>query len=68
MSDARTVPENVRLMAERHGLSRALALFPDQVMAAAERGLRPLAELPSAPAPTAHPAPVFDPARFERDE
>jgi hypothetical protein len=68
MSDARKLPENVRLMAEQHGLSRALELFPDQIVAAAERGLRPLGELPSAPAPTAHPAPVFDAARFERDE
>ena len=48
MSDASKNPETVRLLAERHGLSKALKLFPDGVKAAAERGLKPLGELNSA--------------------
>ena len=46
MSDASKIPEAVRLLAERHGLAKALKLFPDGVKAAAERGLKPLGELP----------------------
>ena len=46
MSDASKNPETVRLLAEQHGLSKALKLFPDGVKAAAERGLKPLGESP----------------------
>jgi hypothetical protein len=68
MSEAAKLPEPVRLMADQHGLGKALKLFPDGVKAAAERGLRPLGAPPNGTSPIAHPAPVFDPARFERGE
>jgi hypothetical protein len=68
MSDATKVPEAVRLMAEQHGLAKALKLFPGGVAAAAERGLRPLGEAPKGNSPIASPAPIFNPARFERNE
>jgi hypothetical protein len=68
MSEAAKIPELVRLVAEQQGLSRALELFPEQVVAAAERGLRPLGNPPSSLSPTAHPAPVFDPTQFEREQ
>ena len=55
-------------MAEQHGLKRALEMFPDGVKAAAERGLRPVGDPPGGHVPTAHPAPVFDPARYERGQ
>jgi hypothetical protein len=68
MSNASNVPENVRLLAEQAGLGRALKLFPDGVKAAAERGLRPLGNPPAGTSPIVSPAPIFDPARFDRDE
>ena len=46
MSDASKSPELLRLLAEQHGLAKALKLFPDGVKAAAERGLKPLGDLP----------------------
>jgi hypothetical protein len=55
----------VRALAEQHGLKRALELFPDAVKAGAERGLRPVGDPPRGHVPTAHPAPVFDPTRYE---
>jgi hypothetical protein len=67
MSDAANVPEILHLMAEQSGLGRALKMFPDGVKAAAERGLRPLGDPPAGLLPTAHPAPVFDPTRYEKN-
>ncbi len=66
MSDA-SDNEAVRLAAEQAGLQRALKLFPDAVKATFERGARPLGALPKGTPPLIHPAPVFDPTRFERD-
>ena len=68
MSNASKNPETVRLLAEQHGLSKALKLFPDGVKAAAERGLKPLGELPKGTTSISSPAPIFDPARFEKSE
>jgi hypothetical protein len=68
MSDAAKIPEMVRVLAEQQGLQRALALFPEQVVAAAERGLRPLGEPTAGISPIAAPAPVFDPTRYEGGE
>jgi hypothetical protein len=68
MSDAPKIPETIRLFAEQHGLAKALKLYPDGVKAAAERGLRPLGALPKGTTSISSPAPVFNPARFERDE
>jgi hypothetical protein len=68
MSDAPKIPEAVRIAAEQAGLARALKLFPDGVVAAAERGLRPLGELPKGTSPIVSPAPIFNPARFEKSE
>jgi len=67
MSDALKNPELLQWLCEQHGLERALKLFPDGVKAAAERGLKPLGDLPPGNSPLTHPAPVFDPSRFERD-
>ena len=68
MSDAPISPEQLRLLCEQDGLSRALKLFPDGVKGAAERGLRPLGDPPGGLSPIASPAPVFNPARFEQDQ
>ena len=68
MSDPTKISELVRLLAEQQGIERALKLFPDAVQAAAERGLRPLGDLPPGNSAITHPAPVFDPARFENDK
>jgi hypothetical protein len=68
MSDASKVPDDVRRLAEQAGLTRALELFPNEVKAAAERGLRPLGEHSKGVSTSSAPASVFDPARFERDE
>jgi hypothetical protein len=68
MSDAPKIPETIRLLAEQQGLSKALKLYPDGVMAAAERGLKPLGALPKGTTSISSPAPVFNPVRFERDE
>ena len=67
MSDASISAEQLRVLCEQAGLTRALKLFPDGVKAAAERGLKPVGDHPGI-SPIASPAPVFDPARFERDE
>ena len=68
MSDASKNPDTVRLLAEQHGLSKALKLFPDGVQAAAERGLKPLGELPKGTTSISSPAPIFNPARFEKSK
>jgi hypothetical protein len=67
MSDGK-ISEAMRALAEQQGLQRALQLFPDEVRAAAERGLRPLGDPPGGLPPIAHPAPVFDPAQYEGGE
>ena len=66
MSDASDLPESTRLLAEQAGLGKALTLFPEGVKAAVERGLKPLGDPPKGYVPTASPAPVFDPAAFEK--
>jgi hypothetical protein len=66
MSD--TPPDPVRLLAAQQGLERALELFPDAVKAAVERGSRPLGPPPAGTPALIAPAPVFNPARFERDK
>jgi hypothetical protein len=66
MSDSLKNPEFLQRLCEQNGLERALKLFPNGVKAAAERGLRPLDDLPPENSPLTHPAPVFDPSRFER--
>jgi len=68
MSDASKNSEAVRLLAEQHGLARALKLFPDGVKAAAERGLKPLGTLPQGTTSISSPAHIFNPARFEKSE
>jgi len=68
MSDAVKTPDAVRLLAEQHGLAKAMKLYPDGVKAAAERGLKPLAALPKGTTPISSPAHIFNPVRFERDE
>jgi hypothetical protein len=65
MTDAPS-PEQLRLLCEQAGLTRALELCPDGVKAAVERGLRPVGDHKGI-SPIAAPAPVFDPTRFERD-
>jgi hypothetical protein len=66
MSDTSDISESTRLLAEQAGLAKALKLFPDGVKAAIERGLKPLGDPPKGHVPTASPAPVFNPAAFER--
>ncbi|MCX7312951.1 MAG: hypothetical protein NTV56_14800 [Alphaproteobacteria bacterium] len=66
MNDTPTASDTVRLLAEQQGLGKALKLFPDGVKAAAERGLRPLGEFPKGTTSLNSPAPIFDPAQFER--
>ena len=68
MSGAPGISETIRLLAEQHGLERALKLFPDGVRAAAERGLRPLGDPPKGTSPIVSPAPIFNPTRFEKVE
>ena len=68
MNETPNILDVVRLMAERRGLGKALKLFPYDMQAAAERGLKPLGDLPQGTISTSSPAPVFDPARFERSE
>jgi hypothetical protein len=68
MGDAPKSPDAVRLLAEQHGLAKALRLFPDGVQAAAERGLKPLGDPPKNTSPIASPAHIFNPARFEREK
>jgi hypothetical protein len=66
MSEASNLPDHIRLAAEQAGLGKALTLFPEGVIAAYERGLRPVGDHPGI-APTSSPAPTFDPSRFERN-
>jgi hypothetical protein len=68
MSDAPKTSDAVRLMAEQHGLSKALKLYPEGVTAAVERGQKPLGALPKGTTSISSPAHIFNPARFERDE
>jgi hypothetical protein len=67
MSEAANILETVRLMAERRGLGKVLKLYPHEMQAAAERGLKPLGELPKGTTSISSPAPIFNPARFERE-
>ena len=67
MSEASKLPDHGRLAAEQAGLGKALALFPEGVIAAYERGRKPVGNHPGV-TPTASPAPVFDPSRFEGGE
>ena len=60
--------DTVRVLAEQAGLGKALKLFPDGVKAAVERGTKPLGDPPKGHVPTASPAPVFNPAAFEREK
>jgi hypothetical protein len=66
MAGASDIPETTRLLAEQAGLGKALKLFPDGVKGAVERGTKPLGDPPNGHVPTASPAPVFNPAAFER--
>jgi hypothetical protein len=68
MSEASKIPDAVRLLAEQHGLAKALKLYPGGVTAAVERGLKPLGAWPKGTTSISSPAPVFNPARFERDQ
>jgi hypothetical protein len=68
MSDTSNVPEVTRVLAEQAGLAKALRLFPDGVKSAAERGLKPVGDPPKGHVPTASPAPVFNPAAFEKKQ
>jgi hypothetical protein len=68
MSDAPKTPDAVRLLAEQQGLAKALRLFPEGVQAAAERGAKPLGELPAGTTSISSPAHIFNPARFEKSE
>ncbi|MEA2978911.1 MAG: hypothetical protein QOF09_734 [Alphaproteobacteria bacterium] len=68
MDDAPKSHDAARLLAEQHGLGKALELYPDGVKAAAERGLKPLSELPAGTTSIDSPAPIFNPARFEKSE
>ena len=66
MNNTPDISKATRLLAEQAGLAKALKLFPDGVKAAVERGLKPLGDPPKGHVPTASPAPVFNPAAFER--
>jgi hypothetical protein len=66
MSGEAKVPDYIRAMAELRGLGKALKLYPDGVMAAAERGQKPLGAPPEGASPIATPAAIFNPARFDR--
>jgi dihydroorotase len=68
MNDASKISEAIRQLAEQHGLAKALKLYPEGVKTAAERGLKPLGALPKGTTSISSPAPVFNPARFERDQ
>lgn len=63
MSAKPNIPDTVRLIVEQQGLQRALELFPATVIAAAERGLRPLTDRPGGFAPVTPPATALDPSR-----
>jgi hypothetical protein len=67
MSESPAIMEAVRLMAERRGLAKVLKLYPPEMQAAAERGLKPLGELPKGTTSISSPAHIFNPARFEKE-
>lgn len=54
------VDDLVRAIAVQRGLARALEQFPETVHGAGEKGVRPLAAVPSGP--LTEPAAAFDPA------
>ena len=54
----------IRELAAQQGLERALAMFPEAVLGAAERAGRPVTALPEGAA-TSEPAACFHPARIE---
>jgi hypothetical protein len=60
------ISDTVRLLAEQAGLNKALKLFPEGVKGAVERGLKPIGDPPKGHVPTASPAPVFNPAAFDK--
>ena len=64
MSNQTIVPDNIRLLAEQAGLTKALTLFPDGVKSSIERGTRPVGDHKGV-TPTSSPASLFDPTRFE---
>jgi hypothetical protein len=66
MSNGEMNPDTIRVLAEQHGLKRALEKFPDGVKGAAERGLRPVGAMPAGNSPIINPAPVFNPEQYER--
>jgi hypothetical protein len=66
MSEPASASESLRLAAEQRGLSKAMKLFPDGVKGAIEKGLKPLGTPAQGISPTASPASVFNPARFEQ--
>ena len=66
MSDVSSDSETMRRAAEQAGLGRAFEKFPDGVKAAVERGSRTLGAPPKGTPRLIHPAPVFDPSRFEK--
>jgi len=68
MNDTLKNPEPLQWLCEQHSLERALKLFPDGVKGAVERGLKPIGDLPPGNSPLIHPAPVFNPARFEKSK
>jgi hypothetical protein len=68
MNDSAKMPEAVQQLAEQHGLSKVLRLYPEGVTAAAERGSKPIGDLPAGTTSISAPAPIFDPARFEKSE
>jgi hypothetical protein len=60
------ISDMVQLLAEQVGLGKALTLFPEGVKSAVERGLKPIGDPPKGHVPTASPAPVFNPAAFDK--
>lgn len=54
-----SAPQLHVLVARQRGLARALEKFPEVVIAAAERGSKPLAPAPTGP--LTEPADIFDP-------
>jgi hypothetical protein len=68
MSDASKVSENIRALAEQAGLGNAFKLAPEIVAACVERGQHPLSKSPAALTPLTAPAPMFDPAAFEKSK
>ena len=58
----------IPVLAELHGLQRAMEKFPDGVKAAAERGLRPVGAMPPGNSPITQPAHIFNPGQFEHSK